>query len=238
MRFILDSGRVGDKRLISIANFLELITPQIRAPMEQYPALELSKPTFFSYGLGWFVQDYRGHEVVMHTGSINGMSALIGLLPQDHVGVYVLANTDHMELRHALMYQSFDLFIGGAKRDWSAELAKQHAPTAPVRPAATVTQAGIPTPPKAVRPLDRYAGVFLDSAYGTVTVNLANDTLSARWEKLELGALDPAGPDLFRSRPTPAGGRGTPVAFIADESGSVTSVRAFGVTFMRVRRAP
>ncbi|HEY5061988.1 MAG TPA: serine hydrolase domain-containing protein, partial [Gemmatimonadaceae bacterium] len=79
MRFILDSGRVagGSKRLITPATFRELITPQIRAPMEEYPALQLAKPDFFSYGLGWFIQDYRGQEVWMHTGSIDGMCALI-----------------------------------------------------------------------------------------------------------------------------------------------------------------
>ncbi len=120
MRFMLDSGRVGDKRLISIANFRELIAPQIRAPMEQYPALELVKPNFFSYAFGWFVQDYHGRVVWMHTGSINGMSAIIGLEPDERVGVYVLENTDHVELRHALIYQGFDLFNAPPRRaDWS-----------------------------------------------------------------------------------------------------------------------
>src|SRR5205823_12082872 len=44
MRFILDSGRVGSKRLITAATFRELIAPQIRAPMTEYPALQLAKP--------------------------------------------------------------------------------------------------------------------------------------------------------------------------------------------------
>jgi CubicO group peptidase (beta-lactamase class C family) len=60
MRFVIDSGRVGDKRLIQQRTFAELITPQIQAPMEEYPALQLAKPDFFSYGFGWFIQDYRG----------------------------------------------------------------------------------------------------------------------------------------------------------------------------------
>src|SRR4029079_10146857 len=58
MRFILDSGRVGSKRLVSEATFREIVTPQIRADMNEYPALRLSRPNAFSYGLGWFVQDY------------------------------------------------------------------------------------------------------------------------------------------------------------------------------------
>ena len=79
MRFVIDSGRVGNKRLIQQRTFAELVTPQIQAPMEQYPALQLAKPDFFSYGLGWFIQDYRGQHVWMHTGSINGLCAIIGI---------------------------------------------------------------------------------------------------------------------------------------------------------------
>src|SRR5262252_1566520 len=122
MRFILDSGRVGSKRLLTPATFTELVTPQIRATMALYPALTLSRPHGFSYGLGWFIQDYQGEVVWMHTGSIDGMSAIIGLLPDRRTGVYVLANTDHAELRHALLYEAFDLWAGNPPRDWSKEL--------------------------------------------------------------------------------------------------------------------
>ena len=73
--------------------------------MEEYPALQLSQPDFFSYGFGWFIQDYRGQQVWMHTGSIDGICAIIGLMPNERLGVYVLENLDHAEMRHALMYR-------------------------------------------------------------------------------------------------------------------------------------
>ena len=122
MRFVIDSGRVGDKRLIQQKTFAELVTPQIQAPMEEYPALQLAKPDFFSYGLGWFIQDYRGQQVWMHTGSINGLCAIIGIEPNKRLGVYVLENLDHAEIRHGLMYSVFDLFENGPRRDWSEDL--------------------------------------------------------------------------------------------------------------------
>ena len=77
-----------------------------------------------TYGLGWFQQDYRGRAVDFHTGSIDGMVAIHGLMRDDRLGVYVLANLDHAELRHALMYKVFDRFIGAPERDWSAEFLK------------------------------------------------------------------------------------------------------------------
>ena len=87
-----------------------------------YPTARLTKPKWKTYGLGWFQQDYRGRAVDFHTGSIDGMVAIHGLLRDAHIGVYVLANRDHAELRHAIMLNVFDRFIGGAARDWSADL--------------------------------------------------------------------------------------------------------------------
>jgi len=233
MRFVLDSGRVGTKRLISTANFVELVAPQMRAPMDQYPALELSKPHFFSYALGWFVQDYHGSTVWMHTGSINGMSALIGLMPEERVGVYVLGNLDHIELRHALMYKAFDLYGAGPSRDWSKELKALLAKEGgrPATPAAHVAVA------KPTLALERYAGTYVDSAYGNVVVSAANGALSAKWDKLDLGVLDPWDYDAFRSRPKTPLANPIPLSFQLDGSGGVTSVRLYGATFMRTRTA-
>ncbi|MEO5814334.1 MAG: serine hydrolase [Gemmatimonadaceae bacterium] len=236
MRFVLDSGRVGTKRLISPTNFVELVAPQMRAPMDQYPALELSKPHFFSYALGWFVQDYHGATVWMHTGSIDGMSALIGLLPEQRVGVYVLGNLDHIELRHALMYQAFDLYGAGPSRDWSGELkqllASKHPPRAATPPAPHVVTA------KATLALDKYAGTYVDSAYGNVVVSAANGALSAKWDKLDLGVLDHWDYDAFRSRPRTPLDNPIPLSFQLDGSGGVSSVRLYGTTFTRTRSFP
>ena len=235
MRFVLDSGRVGTKRLISAANFQELVAPQMRAPMEQYPALALSKPNFFSYALGWFVQDYHGETVWMHTGSINGMSALIGLQPDKRVGVFVLGNIDHIELRHALMYQAFDLYGAGPSRDWSTDLKKledsQRGP-APVSRAAHVVAA------KPSLALEKYAGTYVDSAYGTVVVSAANGGLR-RSGTGSISARSITGTmRCFRSRPKTPLDNPAQLSFQLDGSGGVTSVRALGQTFLRTRTAP
>ncbi|MEP6733596.1 MAG: serine hydrolase [bacterium] len=233
MRFILDSGRVGTKRLISPANFVELVAPQMRAPMAQYPALELAAPHFFSYALGWFVQDYHGSTVWMHTGSIDGMSALIGLLPEEHVGVYVLGNLDHLELRHALMYQAFDLYGGGPARDWSAELKTLFASKHPARSTTPVPAHVVSAKPSL--PLDKFAGTYVDSTYGTIVVTSANGALNARYGKLDIGTLDHWDVETFHSRPkTPLDDPMT-IAFQLDGAGGVASVRMLGVTFVRAR---
>lgn len=233
MRFILDSGRVGSTRLIKPATFEEIVAPQIRAPLSEYPALELSHPHFFAYALGWFVQDYHGSTVWMHTGSIDGMSAIIGLLPGQRVGVYVLANLDHAELRHALMYEVFDLYRGAAPRDWSTEMhslysARRRGAMASASKHAAGTHPSLP--------LERYAGRYADSTYGIVTVELAGGALRARFENADLGVLAPWEYDSFRSTPASAAADPATVTFLPDGTGHVAAVRLFGVRFARAER--
>ena len=232
VRFVIDSGRVGDKRLIQQKTFAELVTPQIEAPMAEYPALQLAKPDFFSYGLGWFIQDYRGQQVWMHTGSINGLCAIIGIEPNKRLGVYVLENLDHAELRHGLMYTAFDLFENGPRRDWSKDLQPIFA-----RPRATAAASAAATtratsPPSL--PLERYAGTYVDSAYGTVRVTFEEGGLQAAVVTDPAVPLEPVNFEAFRTKPS-EGARPTVLTFVPDGSGSVSGVRVLNILFARPR---
>ena len=228
MRFVIDSGRVGNKRLIQQRTFAELVTPQIEAPMEEYPALQLAKPDFFSYGLGWFIQDYRGQQVWMHTGSINGLCAIIGIEPNKRLGVYVLENLDHAEIRHGLMYTVFDLFEPGPRRDWSADLKPIFARS---RPNATQTARMTAAPSL---PLERYAGTYVDSAYGNVVVTFQNGGLQAAVVTDPAAPLEPVNFEAFRTKASD-GARPTVLTFLPDGSGGVSGVRVFNIVFDRVR---
>jgi CubicO group peptidase (beta-lactamase class C family) len=231
MRFMLDSGRVGNTRLLRPATFDEIVAPQIQAPMEEYPALELAKPHFFSYAFAWFVQDYQGQVVWMHTGSINGMCAIIGLMPQQKLGVYVLENLDHAELRHALMYRVFDMYEGGATRDWSTDVHALFAASRGSRAAPPVRHADV----KPSLTLDHYAGTYADSTYGTIKVTLANGVLHAQIATQPEVELEPWEYEQFRTRSPTAQSTGTPLVFVPDGMGGISAVRMSGVNFARVR---
>jgi CubicO group peptidase (beta-lactamase class C family) len=235
MRFILDSGRVGSQRLLKPETFRELIAPQIRAPMEEYPALRLAKPDFFSYGLGWFIQDYRGQAVWMHTGSIDGMCALIGLMPDKRMGVYVLENLDHAEIRHGLMYSAFDLYDGGASRDWSKDLHDLFASLRPVRP--QMAGGARPESHHPSLPLEKYVGTYVDSTYGAIQITMSNGALQVQAGELTGQVLDPVEYEMFRAQPSAGGGTPLSLTFVPDGAGNVMAVRLFGVTFPKVRAA-
>lgn len=233
MRFMLDSGRVGTRRLITPATYTELMAPQIRAPLSMYPMLTLAKPRTFSYALGWFVQEYQGRTIYMHTGSIDGMSAIIGLMPDRRMGVFVLANLDHSELRHALMYQAFDLYNGNPTRDWSTDV--RTFLTAPRR-TATAADSSTNARPAPTFPLARYAGTYADSAYGTVVITFADGALRARFRERELGPLTHFQFETFRAKGPPPEELQSVLTFLHDGAGNVTGVRALGLGFARVRR--
>ena len=77
----LGRGKVGEKTLLSEASLRELFAPQTMVDAHGfYPTAKLTKPHWTTYGLGWFQQDYDGRAVDFHTGSIDGMVAICGLL--------------------------------------------------------------------------------------------------------------------------------------------------------------
>ena len=130
IQFLLNEGRVGSDTLIQPNTFNELFKPQQIIPSGQfYPTQQVTKPNWMTYGLGWFQHDYRGKIVQFHTGSLAGMVAIAGMLQDDNIGVYVMGNLDHVELRHAIMYTTFDLFLDGKiTRNWSTELYELYHP--------------------------------------------------------------------------------------------------------------
>lgn len=201
LRFLLDSGRVAGKRLVTAASFAELFRPQtVIGPGEGfYPTARLTHPHFTAYGLGWFLEDYRGEFVAFHTGSIDGTVAIVGLIPDRRLGVVVFANRDHAELRHALMYRVFDAYLGGERRDWSAELrAMYDSLRAAGRNALHQAEAQRVAGTKPSLALERYAGTYTDSLYGDMTVAVEQGKLVARVSPFLIADVEHWHYDVFR----------------------------------------
>lgn len=236
MRFVLDSGRVGTQRLLRPATYGEIFTPQAIADRNTYPTSRVVRPRFFTYGLGWFLHDYEGQLVAMHTGSIDGMSAIIGLLPDRRVGVYVLANSDHAELRHALMYRVFDLYSGRPPRDWSAELLRLYGGLRDqARAAERQREQRWVAGTRPTLPLERYAGTYSDPTFGDVVVTVRGEALHLEFGRGYVGELTHVQYDTFRARWADRRLDPSLVVFAPDGGGAISAVRAFGVSFARAR---
>jgi hypothetical protein len=202
MRFLLDSARIGGRRLVSDSAFSVLFTPQLLVPPgEFYPTSRLTHPHFAAYGMGWFLEDYRGEFVAFHTGSIDGMVAIVGLLPARRAGVVVFANLDHAEIRHALMYRVFDLLLGGPGRDWNAEMHAMYRARSDTAAMARrkLESARVPGTSPSL-PLDRYAGTYADSLYPPVRVRVENGALVAEISSYLTADLEHWHYDTFQAR--------------------------------------
>jgi len=89
-RFMIDSGRVDGKRLLTPGTWSSLLAPQVVLPPSGfYPSAQLIKSPWNAYARGWFMTEYGGYQLRFHTGSIAGMVAIIGIIPEARFGVYV-----------------------------------------------------------------------------------------------------------------------------------------------------
>jgi len=202
MRFLLEGTTPDGVRLLKEETVEELFRPQTLVDRDEfYPTERLTHPKWTTYGLGWFQHDYRGRAIDFHTGSIDGMVAIHGLIRSERLGVYVLANLDHAELRHALMYTVFDLYGGdeGPRRDWSAalhELYRSLAKEAEDRRAEAEAKRVPGTRPSL--PPEGYAGAYSDPLAGRATVSKGEDGLRLSLGPTLAGSLEHWHYDVFR----------------------------------------
>lgn len=124
LTFLVNDGVYKSDTLVKPQTFKYLFEPQsFLGSGGIYPTNTLTKPNWNTYGLGWFQQDYKGNKLDFHTGSLFGLVAIAGVLHDKDVAVYVFANLDHAELRHAIMYKALDLYaFEDDSRDWHAEV--------------------------------------------------------------------------------------------------------------------
>ncbi|MGH7521756.1 MAG: DUF3471 domain-containing protein, partial [Gemmatimonadales bacterium] len=202
LRFLLDSGRVsgGGRRLVSAQNFAELFKPQQILARPFFPNATLLKPHFQAYGLGWLLQDYRGEFMVLHTGSVEGRTAIVALLPERRLGVAIFTNLDRSELRHALVYTVFDRYMPRRARphDWSAEMRTFYRRIADSTAAARRAQESKRvTGTRPSLPLERYTGTYGDSLFGTAVIGLDGGQLTFQAGE-RIGRLEHWQNDVFR----------------------------------------
>ncbi|MGB5345146.1 MAG: serine hydrolase [Woeseia sp.] len=128
-QFLLNNGvTASGKRLISETQMAEMFEPQQLASEDDfYPSVALTKPQWRSYGLGWFQQDFAGRRVDFHTGSLDGLTAIIGLDRAAQRAVIVMQNIGRAELRHALLWETMDATPAAKKRDWVQDVYALYA---------------------------------------------------------------------------------------------------------------
>ncbi len=238
VRFMLGNTTVNGKQLLKPETLKEILNPQAIVPPAQfYPTVALTKPHWTTYGLGWFQQDYRGEMINFHTGSLDGRTAIIGLMPDKKLGVYIFGNLDHAEVRHALMYKVFDLFgFGDNSRDWSKEMkAMYDGLKAEAKKGVDEIKAKQKKDTAVSLPLTAYVGTYADPFYGEMEVVLVNGKLRLRITKDLSADLDHWQFDTFQVIWNKAWWNESMLVFQLDPmTGEVESINIEGANLKRV----
>lgn len=198
----------GDgRRIVAETTLQELHTPQTVASLPLAGLIDPAMSPYVLYGLGWFVQPYRGHHLVQHGGNIDGFSAMVAFLPREEVGVAVLSNLNGSPLPLAIALSAFDRLLGLEPVDWvtRAELFRDQALASAAEQQASQAQDRVAgTEPS--HPLEAYAGEYRHPAYGAVRVRLEEGSLRAALNGLDELPLEHWHYDVFQASDAPVGG--------------------------------
>ena len=86
--FNLNAGKVGDRQIVQAATLAEIHSPQMT--IEGRP--ERTDISSATYGMGWRIDNYRGHRRLAHGGGIDGFITSVMFFPDDNVGLVAFTN--------------------------------------------------------------------------------------------------------------------------------------------------
>ncbi len=197
-RALVGRGEDAGVQRIDPGVFQATIRPQtiVRSSPEGWLRLSFPDCNTFTYGRGWFIAEAAGSRVVFHPGGGGGMSALVMLIPDHHIGVTVLANDNDYAALFATANTLVDMVLQRQTRDWVERLlpqktdhedvARGHAEILARRPAQSL-------PPLEI---DHYVGRYEHAHYGGVEIALDGGELTIRRGGL-VGTLEPWDRDSF-----------------------------------------
>jgi CubicO group peptidase (beta-lactamase class C family) len=228
IRMQLDTGVYAGRKIIGAKSLQETHSPQtiISSP----PDTLFPSNHFSSYGMGWVLQDYRGRALVWHNGGIDGMLSEVRLVPEEKLGFVILSNAEGHNMNPAISYRIIDAYLGGPARDWSAIfLAQQKKGEAMQAEMEKKMEAARAKNTKPSLPLEKYAGTYADSMYGTATVKLESGKLVLRYGSTFQGDLEHWHYDTFRASWRDKRLGKSFVTFALDARGRVTDMDVDGL---------
>ena len=226
--FQLGDGTYDGKRLISEKNMHEMHIPQMVIPPDgEIPQIFFPDSMQLNYGLGWFVQDYRGHQLILHAGDIDGFATMVVLIPEIHAGYFVVINMTSL-YRQVLSNEIADQLLHLPDAGWSARFKKIDAALTAEEKAGEAWQAKRAPGTHPSRDLSAYAGTYRSPAYGDAQIALHDGKLTLHFHSINTD-LDHFQYDTFVVN----FGNKTRLTFCLDGDGNVDRFTVDGIEFKR-----
>ncbi len=166
LRMMLGGGVLDGERILQAADVAAMMQPKMPVSQAIFPEFG-----YRSYGMGLFVQNYRGYEVASHGGNMPGAAVAVAMVPREKIGVVVLTNRSAARLRDGLPYEILDRLLGLPSANLVQRYAEMERKGFAGEDAAKA--AGVSDRKEGTRPshvLAEYAGRYSDPGYGTIEV--------------------------------------------------------------------
>jgi CubicO group peptidase (beta-lactamase class C family) len=182
---ILQLSRGG--KIFSAAQSREMWSGNTIIPIRDLPkgapaAFRTVQPNFSTYGLGWGLRDYRGLELVGHTGALAGYVSRTVLVPDLNLGVVILTNQEENAAHGAIANTVVDHYLGAPSVDWVAafrDLAAIERAEGEAEAKAAAGRRAANSKPSL--PLAAYAGRYRDPWYGDILVEHQDGKLTIQF---------------------------------------------------------
>ncbi|MEM8777331.1 MAG: serine hydrolase [Cyanobacteria bacterium P01_G01_bin.49] len=185
---LMNDGKYQDRQVLPLRILNATLEPAITLPNvlgETTGWWELLNPV---YGMGSQTAAYRGHLLTYHGGAIDGFHSQISFLPNEKLGVIVLAIGDHCaELIDIITYNTYERLLDLSQTPWSDRWlnvrlkAKQAGIEA--RSKANTDQVDRTTPSHT---LAEYVGDYAHPAYGMLKIAMKENNLQFNLGRIQL----------------------------------------------------
>lgn len=173
----MSKGKYKDKQIISEKNINEMHTPSmiIRDGLPYY----FKENPYAAYGLGWFVQPYRGFNHIYHGGVIDGFGSLIAIMPEEDLGIIILTNKNGSGFFNRMIcYSIFDMILGLDRIPWDLRFKELHnknkkAVISQIEKIDSMLKEC--TEPEC--PIKDYTGSYINPGYGNIKVKFNDNKL-------------------------------------------------------------
>jgi CubicO group peptidase (beta-lactamase class C family) len=230
MALQLNNGKYAGKQLITENNMREMQAPQMVIDSGgEIPTIFFPDSTQLSYGLGWFVQQYRGHQLILHAGDIDGFSTMVVLIPEIHTAYFVVINLGSF-YRQVLSYQIADRLLGLPDAGWDAHFKKLEADFKAEEQSQEKTWESKRTSgTHPSRDIAAYVGTYQNAEYGDAEIVMENQKLALHFHSIKTD-LDHFQYDTFIVK----FGEKTRLTFCLNNDGNVASFTVNALDFKRV----
>ncbi|KAK3833179.1 MAG: beta-lactamase/transpeptidase-like protein [Linnemannia gamsii] len=182
-RTIMHHGELDGKQILNKESVIE----QLRA--RTIYRSERSSPEFApssAYGMGWFMDSYKGQAMYYHGGNVIGFTSNIVLFPDSDLVVAVLSNLFAAMLPNNVPYYLADEILDLPRtQDWMGDVVINRTIEV-YRDIAEKNRGTFPPRIKnrpTTHPLHQYTGAYFNPLFGNVSVTLATSEASGIFNK-------------------------------------------------------